>query len=40
MTNKLVHDYDGINILLVWSVINNEIRELIKILEEIVPVLE
>ncbi|MGI0483752.1 DUF86 domain-containing protein, partial [Geminocystis sp. CENA526] len=37
MRNKLVHDYDGINIPLVWSVIQNQIPELIEILEFIVP---
>ncbi|PHV64413.1 hypothetical protein CSQ80_00925 [Cyanobacterium aponinum IPPAS B-1201] len=33
MRNKLVHDYDGINIALVWSVSQIQIPELIKILE-------
>jgi hypothetical protein len=37
MRNKLVHDYDGINLPLIWSVVKNEIPELIDILELIVP---
>ena len=36
MRNKLVHDYDGINIPLVWSVVTINIPELIAILESIV----
>lgn len=37
MRNKLVHDYDGINISLVWSVVKNQIPELIDILQVIIP---
>lgn len=37
MRNKLVHDYDGINLELIWDVIENKIPELIKVLEEILP---
>lgn len=37
MRNKLVHDYEGINIQVVWSVIQTNIPELIAILEKIVP---
>lgn len=37
MRNKLVHDYDGINIKLVWSVIQTDIPELIVDLKTIVP---
>ncbi|WP_342596706.1 DUF86 domain-containing protein [Cyanobacterium aponinum UTEX 3222] len=33
MRNKLVHDYDGINTALVWSVSQVQIPELINILE-------
>jgi uncharacterized protein with HEPN domain len=40
MRNKLVHDYDGINIDLVWTVINTNIPELINFLEKIVPLQE
>ena len=38
--NKLVHDYDNINIQLVWSVIQTNIPELIAQLETIVSLQE
>ncbi|MBE9176778.1 DUF86 domain-containing protein [Synechocystis salina LEGE 06155] len=37
MRNKLVHDYDGINLELIWDVIENYIPNLIGQLEKIVP---
>mgnify|MGYP001806887128 CR=1 FL=1 len=37
MRNKLVHDYDGINLELIWDVIENYIPDLINQLEKIVP---
>jgi uncharacterized protein with HEPN domain len=37
MRNKLVHDYDGINIELVWQVIQKDIPELIYLLVIIAP---
>lgn len=40
MRNKLVHDYDNINIQLVWSVIQTNIPELIEQLNTIVPLEE
>ena len=40
MRNKLVHDYDDINIPLVWQVITTSIPDLIIILEKIVPLEE
>ncbi len=40
MRNKLVHDYDNINIQLVWSVIQTNIPELIAQLETIISLQE
>jgi uncharacterized protein with HEPN domain len=40
MRNKLVHDYEGINLKLVWSVIQIDIPELISELKPIVPLQE
>lgn len=37
MRNKLVHDYDGINVELIWDVIQNYIPDLIQQLEDIIP---
>lgn len=37
MRNKLVHDYDGINIEVVWQVIQKDIPELISLLVRIAP---
>ncbi len=37
MRNKLVHDYDGINIEVVWQVIQKDIPELISLLVIIAP---
>jgi uncharacterized protein with HEPN domain len=37
MRNKLVHDYNEINIKLVWSVIQTNIPELIADLKTIIP---
>lgn len=36
MRNKLVHDYDGINIKLIWTVIKINIPQLISLLETII----
>ena len=40
MRNKLVHDYDDVNIPLVWQVIETSIPDLIVVLERIVPLEE
>lgn len=37
MRNKLVHDYDGINIEVVWQVVQKDIPELISLLVTIAP---
>lgn len=37
MRNRLVHEYDDINLNIVWDVIDNEIPILIKQLKLIVP---
>jgi hypothetical protein len=37
MRNKLVHDYDGINLDLIWDVVQDNIPELITIFESIIP---
>ncbi len=37
MRNKLVHDYDGINLDLIWDVVQINIPELITIFEAIIP---
>jgi uncharacterized protein with HEPN domain len=40
MRNKLVHDYEGININIIWEVIQTNIPDLIRILEKIVSLQE
>lgn len=37
MRNRLVHDYDGINLGLVWSVVQQDIPELIDLMESLLP---
>lgn len=37
MRNKLVHDYDGVNLELIWDVVENYIPVLIQQLESIIP---
>lgn len=37
MRNRLVHEYDDINLNIVWRVVNNEIPILIKNLKAIIP---
>lgn len=34
-SNKIVHDYDGVNLQLVWEIISNDIPELKKMLSSI-----
>lgn len=35
LRNKIVHDYDGVNLQLVWEIISDDIPELREILESI-----
>ena len=35
LRNKIVHDYDGINLVLIWSIIENDICTLKKDLEKV-----
>ncbi|OKH17222.1 DUF86 domain-containing protein [[Limnothrix rosea] IAM M-220] len=37
MRNKLVHEYDGVNLDLVWDVVQNDISELIELISPLVP---
>ncbi|HEY9702767.1 MAG TPA: HepT-like ribonuclease domain-containing protein [Allocoleopsis sp.] len=37
MGNKLVHDYDHINLNITWDVIKTAIPQLLLLLENIVP---
>ena len=37
MRNKLVHEYDGINLDLVWDVVQNDIPELVELIAPLVP---
>lgn len=36
LRNKIVHDYDGINLSLIWDIINHDILELKNQLEKII----
>lgn len=35
LRNKIVHDYDGINLVLIWDIIENDICILKEELEEV-----
>jgi uncharacterized protein with HEPN domain len=35
LRNRIVHDYDGIDQLLIWDIINDDLLDLIRRLEEI-----
>lgn len=36
LRNRIVHDYDGVNLLLVWSIIEDDLRDVKALLEEII----
>lgn len=36
MRNKITHDYDGINIMIVFDSAKEDLKELLKLLEEII----
>ena len=36
LRNRIVHDYDGVNLQLVWEIISGDIPELQEILQEMV----
>lgn len=33
LRNRIVHDYEGVNLKLVWEIIENDLPELIRVLE-------
>ena len=35
LRNRIVHDYDGVNLLLVWQIIREDLPELIKLLQAV-----
>lgn len=37
MRHRLIHDYSGVRMDLVWSVVNTELDPLIRVLESLVP---
>ena len=36
LRNRIVHDYEGVNLLLVWSIIEDDLRDVKFLLEEII----
>lgn len=36
LRNRIVHDYEGVNLVLVWEIITNDLPDLLKQLREIV----
>ena len=36
LRNRIVHDYEGVNLILVWEIITNDLPDLLKQLREIV----
>ena len=36
LRNRIVHDYEGVNLILVWEIITNDLPDLLKRLREIV----
>lgn len=36
LRNKIVHDYEGVNLILVWEIITNDLPELLQQLEAII----
>lgn len=36
LRNKIVHDYEGVNLILVWEIIANDLPELLQQLETII----
>ena len=35
LRNRIVHDYDGVNLSLVWEIVNDDLYELFKKLQSI-----
>ncbi len=35
LRNRIVHDYDGVNLKLVWEIISNDLPELLRILQSL-----
>ena len=35
LRNRIVHDYDGVNLSLVWEIVNDDLYELLKKLQSI-----
>ncbi len=35
LRNRIVHDYDGVNLRLIWEIISDDMPELVRELEEI-----
>ena len=35
LRNKIVHDYDGVNLVLIWDIVKEDLPELNSLLEEL-----
>jgi len=35
LRNRIIHDYDGVNLLLVWNIIDDDLKNVKSRLEEI-----